>query len=482
MNRTIELAPDFSVPRIITGLWQIADIERKEGTVDPAHTAAHLAPYVTAGLNTFDMADHYGSSEIVAGMFKKKHPGGDQVQLFTKWVPKPGSISKNDVRDAVQHALNRMQVSTIDLLQFHAWRYSNPSWLNGMFFLEELKEEGLIKHLGVTNLDTIHLKMLLDSGIQVVTNQVCHSLIDQRAMGKLRTICVNYGVRLLAFGTLAGGFLTDKWLDRPEPKIEELKTWSEMKYKRFIDASGGWDKFQNLLNSCRSIADKHQVSIANIAARYVLDNPAVASIIVGARPGKSEHIKDNLRILKIVFDDEDRQIIQDAQSQLDPIPGDCGDEYRYPPFLTASGDLSHHLNEMPFPYEPIQKDEHRSQVFSGTSWEGYAGYCRAVREGNRILVSGTTATHEDKMIGGNDPASQTHFVIDKIQGAIESLGGTLDDVVRTRIYVHYIEDWEPIARAHGERFRMIQPANTLVQANLIGDGYKVEIESEAVVR
>jgi enamine deaminase RidA (YjgF/YER057c/UK114 family) len=110
-----------------------------------------------------------------------------------------------------------------------------------------------------------------------------------------------------------------------------------------------------------------------------------------------------------------------------------------------------------------------------------AGYCRAVRDGDRIVVSGTTATHGDKLIGGSDPGAQAHFVIDKIQAAIESLGGRLEDVIRTRVFVNDIDDWEPVARAHGARFGHIRPVNTLVEARLVGDAYLVEIEAEASI-
>jgi enamine deaminase RidA (YjgF/YER057c/UK114 family) len=112
-------------------------------------------------------------------------------------------------------------------------------------------------------------------------------------------------------------------------------------------------------------------------------------------------------------------------------------------------------------------------------WEDLAGFSRAVRKGNRILVSGTTATHGLLPIGGDDPAAQTHFIIDKIEGALQSLGGKLEDVVRTRIYLRNLSHWEPVARAHGERFKEIQPANTMVKADLIGNPYLVEIEAEA---
>jgi enamine deaminase RidA (YjgF/YER057c/UK114 family) len=123
----------------------------------------------------------------------------------------------------------------------------------------------------------------------------------------------------------------------------------------------------------------------------------------------------------------------------------------------------------------------RDSVSSGTHWEALAGYARAVRIGDRILVSGTTATGPEGVVGAGDPAAQTEFIIDKIESAIQHLGGTLRDVVRIRVYVKDIDDWEPVARVHGKRFGDIRPANTLVQAALVGDEYLVEIEAEAVI-
>jgi enamine deaminase RidA (YjgF/YER057c/UK114 family) len=127
----------------------------------------------------------------------------------------------------------------------------------------------------------------------------------------------------------------------------------------------------------------------------------------------------------------------------------------------------------------VPRDRGRTVCLSGTTWESVAGFARAVRQGQRVSVSGTTATMGERVIGGRDPAAQAHFVIDKIEGALQSLGGTLADVIRTRVYVRNIADWEPVARAHGARFAAIQPANTLVAAELVGDEYLVEIEAEA---
>jgi len=479
-DHTLELASALTISRAITGLWQIADLERDGNKINWEDAALAMKQYYDAGLTTFDMADHYGSAEDISGIFRTKYSNG-KSQLFTKWVPTPGPVSKETVREAVQKSLTRMQSEQIDLMQFHAWNYADPRWLDCLYWLQELKEEGLIKHLGLTNFDTAHLRIVLTSGIKVVSNQVCFSLIDQRASHAMSELCLKHNIKLLAFGTVAGGFLTNKWLNKPEPPQDQSLTWSQMKYKRFIDVAGGWSKFQNLLSVLNKIADKHTTSIANIASRYMLEQPAVGGVIIGARLGISEHVQENVKLFSFSLDEDSKKVIKQALSLLNPIPGDCGDEYRKPPFLTASGDLSHHVDSLPPPYPSYVGGDGRTKALSGTIWEDIAGFSRAVKKGNRILVSGTTATHGKNAIGGNDPAAQTHFVIDKIEGAIQSLGGTLSNVVRTRIFIRNIHDWEAIAHAHGERFKSIQPANTMVKAELIGDEYLIEMEAEAII-
>ena len=476
-----ELAPGLHISRVLTGLWQIADMERDGAPLNPEATAALMAPYADAGFTTFDMADHYGSAEIIAGRFRQRRDPDQPVQLLTKWVPTPGPISRDEVRGAVQRGLDRLQTDAIDLMQFHAWNYADPRWLDCLFWLQELKEQGLIRHLGLTNFDTAHLRIVVHSGIKVVSNQVCFSLLDQRPQQRMTELCLQHGVKLLCYGTVAGGFLSERWLGKPEPNSNALGNWSQMKYKRFIEAAGGWPAFQNLLYAVDAIARQYQVSISNIACRYILEHPAVGGIIIGARLGENAHVSDNLRLFQFALDEASRASLRAAIKKLQPIPGDCGDEYRQPPFLTASGDLSHHLNSLPPPYVAQTTANGRSKILSGTVWEDLAGFCRAVRAGNRICISGTTATHGSRAIGGIDAAAQLHFVIDKIEGALHSLGARLEHVIRTRLFVRHLADWEAVARVHGERFRGIQPANTLVQAGLVGDEYLVEMEVEAVV-
>jgi aryl-alcohol dehydrogenase-like predicted oxidoreductase/enamine deaminase RidA (YjgF/YER057c/UK114 family) len=475
----VELAPGLMISRVLTGLWQLADMERDGRSIDLDHAADAMRPYVTAGLTTFDMADHYGSAELVAGLFRSKH--SSDVQCLTKWVPKPGRVAKADVRAAVERALERLRTQSLDLLQYHAWNYADPGWLETLYDLQELKREGLIRHLGLTNVDTAHLRMVKASGIDVVSNQVSFSLLDQRAAGRMAPYCAANGVRLLAYGTVAGGWLTERWLGRPEPDWESTGTWSMMKYGRFMRVAGGWEALQRVLTAAKRVADRHGVSIANVATRFILDQPGVAGVIVGARLGERAHIDDTLRLFSFSLSDADRAEIRAVLDTLHSIHGDCGDEYRTPPFLTASGDLSHHLQTMPAPYETVTGADGRSRCLTGTVWETVAGFARAVRHGQHIVVSGTTATLGDRVIGGQDAAAQTHFAIDKIEGALQSLGAALTDVVRTRIFVRHVRDWEAVARAHGERFGRIQPANTLVGAELIGDEYLVEVEAEAIV-
>lgn len=475
-----QLAPDLSISRVVTGLWQIADMERDGRQLDTAAAVEAMNRYADEGFTTFDMADHYGSAEEVAGRFASAR-GHATVETLTKWVPEPGASSHDQVRTAVERALTRLQTDRLDLLQYHTWSYADPSYFDTLDYLAELRREGLISHLGLTNVDTAHLAMMLHSGVELVSNQVSFSLLDQRALRNgMLDLCATHDVSVLAFGAVAGGFLTERWLGQPEPDWDALETWSQMKYGRFIREAGGWDRLQCLAAAIRAVALRHDASMANVACRWVLDQPAVGGVIVGARLGQSDHRADNLGVFGLSLDDNDRRELQAAADQLSPIPGDCGDEYRRPPFLTAAGDLSDHLDKLPPPYAARPQGS-GTHVLSGTVWEDLAGFSRAVRRGDRILVSGTTATHGDRQIGGTDPGSQTHFIIDKIEGALSSLGAELRDVVRTRIFIRNEQDWEPVSRAHGARFGSIQPANTLVRADLIGDGYLVEMEAEAIV-
>ena len=476
------LTPDLSISRVVTGLWQVADMERGGHPLDIERAAEALAGYAAEGFDTFDMADHYGSAELIAGRFLARYHGRSRPVAFTKWCPEPGPMTREIVRAGIEERLQRLGVGRIDLLQLHWWTFEHPAWLDALHELRALKDEGLIGAIGVTNFDAAHLALAAADGIPIVSNQVSFSLVDRRAAGDLSGVCERTGVRLLAYGTLCGGFLAERWLDQPEP--QGIADWSRMKYKRFVDTAGGWPVLQGILAAAAEIARKHGVSVSNVASRWVLDHPAVAGVIIGARLGESEHRADNLNLFRLALEEEDRQRLAAAFRVGRPIPGDCGDEYRRPPYLTASGDLSHHLDAIPPIYhaEPVPGRPRRSRVSSGSIWEPIAGYSRAVRYGDRILVSGTTATHgADRCVAPGDAGAQATYILDKIAASLRALGGAMADVVRTRVYLRRPTDWEAVSRAHGRVFAEIRPANTLLAVGGLVGGYDVEIEAEAVV-
>jgi aryl-alcohol dehydrogenase-like predicted oxidoreductase/enamine deaminase RidA (YjgF/YER057c/UK114 family) len=477
----IALSPELEISRVVTGLWQVADMERGGVKLDADLGARAMAAYADAGFDSFDMADHYGSAEEIAGRFLALDRGR-RAPVFTKWCPPPGPMTREVVRAGIGRSLERLGVARIDLLQFHWWSFEHLAWIDAIKELAALREEGLIGSLGVTNFDADHLHLIVKHGIPIATNQVCYSLLDRRAAEDMTAVCRENGIKLLAYGTLGGGFLSERWLGASEP--EDVPDWSKMKYRRFVGAIGGWDALQAILAAAAAVARRHRVSIANVATRWVLEQPCVAAVIVGARLGEREHRADNLRLFDFALDDEDRARLDAAFVRTRRIPGDCGDEYRRPPFLTASGDLSHHLETMRryFVAAPVEGRPGRLRVDTGSVWESIAGYSRAVRVGERILVCGTTATHgAGEVVCRGDVRGQTVFVLDKIAASLSALGAGLADVVRTRVYLRDATQWEAAARVHGRYFADIRPANTLIEiADFVGD-YEVEIEAEAVI-
>lgn len=472
---------------VITGLWQVADLEREGNTLDPQTASDAILDYVNDGFTCFDMADHYGSAELIAGAARNRlsataHPSADQLRLYTKWCPQPHETTFELVKSGVMRRIDRLAVDCIDLLQLHWWSFDHPGYIDVMDHLSRLQQDGLIRHLGVTNFDTDHLHVLHSCGFEIASNQVCASVLDRRALAEMSQFCQSTGVRLLCYGTLAGGFISERWLGVEKP--HEIADWSKMKYLRFIDATGGWAVFQQILQTLDTIARRHEVSIANVATRWVLDQPSVAGIIVGARLTENQHRESNKALLQLKLGDDDIEQINQHQHMLTAIPGDCGSEYRRPPFLTASGDLSHHLDALPPVYqrEEIAGFSNRFRISSGSEFEPVCGYSRGTRFGNRILISGTTATHgADRVIGKGDPRAQMIYIMDKIAASIASLGGNMKDVVRTRIYLTDYRHWEVVSRVHGRYFADVLPANTLIEvSNLIGD-YVVEVEAEAIV-
>jgi aryl-alcohol dehydrogenase-like predicted oxidoreductase len=332
--RRFQFTDDFTICRILNGMWQVSGAH---GYIEPERAVEEMFAYHDAGFTTWDLADHYGPAEDFIGTFRRRFAARhgaarlSEVQAFTKWVPRPGRMTKRVVDDAIGISLSRMGVQCLDLIQFHWWDYNDESYLDALKHLADLQHEGKIRHLALTNFDTERLRAIVDHRVRVVSNQVQYSLVDRRPEARMAPFCRDHAMTLLAYGTLLGGLLSEKYLGRPEPRRPELNTASLAKYKNMIDAWGGWTLFQALLAVLKEIADRHGVSIANVGVRYVLDCPAVAGAIVGTRLGVAQHITDNARVFGFELDAGDLAVIEAVLAKsrdLMQLIGDCGDEYR----------------------------------------------------------------------------------------------------------------------------------------------------------
>jgi aryl-alcohol dehydrogenase-like predicted oxidoreductase len=316
-------------------MWQVAG---GHGYIDHELAIADMMKYHDAGFTTWDLADIYGPAEEFIGQFRRRlselkgNEEPDRIQALTKWVPQPGRITRSIVKENIQRSLRRMGVSSLDLLQFHWWDYNNPYYMDALKYLSDLRDKGMIKHLGLTNFDTERMQIMVDSNIRFVSNQVQYSIIDRRPEVKMVPFCLKHNIHLLTYGTICGGLVSERYLGRAQPPSPaELDTLSLRKYKKMIDEWGGWALFQELLSTLNRIAQKYNVSIANVATRYILDKPAVAGIIIGARLGISDHINNNTQVFNFSLDKsdyDDIDAVSKKSNNLIETIGDCGDEYR----------------------------------------------------------------------------------------------------------------------------------------------------------
>jgi aryl-alcohol dehydrogenase-like predicted oxidoreductase len=321
---TIALAPGYRIARIVRGGWQLAG---GHGEVDEDQAVADMRAFVDAGLDTIDCADIYTGVEAMVGRFValERAAGRPLPKVHTKFVPDFDDLARVDeayVRRIVSRSLERLQVPRLDLVQLHWWNYAVPGSVATALVLKKLQAEGLIAHLGGTNFDTPHTRELLEAGVPLASMQVQYSLLDRRPAAALVPLVRRHGMQLLCYGSLAGGFLTDAWLGKSAPRPEQLGNRSLVKYKLVIDDFGGWAALQALLEALRSIADRHGVSIAAVATRWVLQREGVAAAIVGARYAR--HLADTLAVFGFALDGQD-------EARLAPLlaahPGPPGDTY-----------------------------------------------------------------------------------------------------------------------------------------------------------
>lgn len=313
----VELAPGYSISRVLKGGWQLAG---GHGSVDEAAALKDMDRFVEAGVTTFDCADIYTGVEALIGKWLRRRKGSAGaaadagVQVHTKYVPdldRLPSHSQADVVRGVDRSLARLGVERLDLVQLHWWDYDVPGYVEAALWLDALRRAGKIRCLGLTNFDRQRLAEIVAGGAAITSHQVQYSVLDRRPAGGLAADCAEKGIGLLCYGAVAGGFLSERWLGAPDP-TPPLENRSLVKYRLIIEEFGGWDRFQEMLAALGRIASRHQATIGAAAIRWVLDQPDVAGVIVGAR--HSRHLEQIRKACALALDDADRREIARVQS------------------------------------------------------------------------------------------------------------------------------------------------------------------------
>ena len=317
----VELAPGYSISRVLKGGWQLAG---GHGPVDEAGALDDMDRFVEAGITTFDCADIYTGVETLIGRWLKRRRGraGTDVQIHTKYVPDLDRLpthARADVVHGVDRSLRRLGVERLDLVQLHWWDYGVRGYVEAAVWLDELRRAGKIHHVGLTNFDRQRLSEIIAAGAAITSHQVQYSALDRRPAAGLAAYCADKGIGLLSYGAVAGGFLSDRYLGGPDP-VPPLENRSLVKYRLIIDEFGGWSRFQEMLAALGHIASRHRTTIGAVAIRWVLDQPGVSGVIVGARHAR--HLDQIRKAGELTLDDGDREEIGRVQSASRGPEGD----------------------------------------------------------------------------------------------------------------------------------------------------------------
>lgn len=317
----------YGISRIIKGGWQLSEGHSTSVSDDPVDD---MFAFARRGIDTFDCADIYtGVEDLIGEFLAANRTAADPlpVKVHTKYVPDLDTLAtlrRPDVARIIDRSLGRLGQERLDMVQFHWWDTAVPGYLDAAGWLKDLQHAGKIDRLSLTNFNTELTREILEAGIPLATTQVQYSLLDPRPEGALATLCADHDMHLLCYGTLAGGFLTDRWLGASDPAGEGvLENRSLTKYRLMIEEAGGWNRFQVLLETLAAIGRRHGVSLASVASRWVLDQPRVAAVIIGAR--NARHLERYAELFAFRLDERDRAAIDSVRRQMKRPPGDVFD-------------------------------------------------------------------------------------------------------------------------------------------------------------
>ena len=324
MIQRIELLKGYSISRVIKGGWHLAG---GHGTISEQTALEDMLHFNEAGITTFDCADIYTGVEELIGKYLRKHKDAFSsgnlapIQIHTKYVPDYNalaSLSKTETEKIIDRSLRRLGVERLDLVQFAWWDYQFPKYIETALHLKELQKAGKIRFLGITNFDTQRIEELIAAGVEIASNQVQYSVFDHRVEKKMTALATKHQIPYLCYGTVAGGFLSDRYLNAPDP-VPPYENRSLTKYRLIIEEFGSYDLFQQALRILRKIADKHQVNITEVACQFILQKPMVAGVIVGAR--NRSHLAGLQSLTTFQLDADDIAAIQEVRDKANGPTG-----------------------------------------------------------------------------------------------------------------------------------------------------------------
>ena len=313
---------------IVNGLWQISGYKWNNKDI-LNKSVKSMFEYSKNNLNTWDGADIYRGSELIMGIHKKNKGNGI---YFTKYVESELK-SKSYIIDIIKNQCKTMNTTSLDLLQFHWWDYNDKDYITVLKHLKDIRDnKKLIKNLGLTNFNTDSLKLMYKhiKDINIVSNQIPYSIIDTRFENNMLPFCQKNDIKILTYGTLLGGFLSNKWLGKSEPSYNELSNISLRKYIKWIKSwsNNNWKLFQELLNTLNNIGKQYNVSISQVGIKYILDKPSVGGVIIGCHLGKTQYINETIGVFNIKLTKQDKIKIENVIKKGRALRGDPADEYR----------------------------------------------------------------------------------------------------------------------------------------------------------
>jgi aryl-alcohol dehydrogenase-like predicted oxidoreductase len=317
-----DVRPGYSISRILKGGWHLSAGHNAE--VDRAKAIEDMAAFVEAGVTSFDCADHYTGVEEMIGDFRKAYPElAGKVQIHTKYVPDYDALptlKRADTVAIIDRSLKRLGVDTLDVVQFFWWNGKVPGEIETGQVLADLRREGKIRHIGVTNFSTPRLAGFVEAGVPIVMNQLQYSLVDDRPERLQLDFCRRNDIAVVTYGHLLGGFVSADWIGKAEP-FDPFANRSQKKYKLIIEDFGGWELFQELLLALRAIGQRLGVGPGEVALRWTLDRPGIAGCIVGAT--STRNLARNAKVFDIALTDADRATLDAIRAKRKGPLGDC---------------------------------------------------------------------------------------------------------------------------------------------------------------